>query len=137
MKNIGKKERKLSWREDNCILFWRREATPSKISSRRKFLCSRKPKSTNIRCEEEDGPPRCTQVLRACPSTRASSSFRGMIYNTHPDGGEDLVGLDVLEPVLLLAFVEQLQVRLEMRRTKGAQWKWRGPRRQMGWIASA
>lgn len=52
-----------------------------------------------------------------------------MIYNTHPDGGEDLVGLDVLEPVLLLAFVEQLQVRLEMRRTKGAEWKWRRPRR--------
>lgn len=80
---------------------------------------------------------RCAQVLRARPSTRPSSSFRGMIYNTHPDGGEDLVGLDVLEPVLLLAFVEQLQVRLEMRRTKGAEWKWRRPPRQMGWIASA
>lgn len=76
------------------------------------------------------------QVLRARPG-RPSDSFRGMIYNTHPDGGEDLVGLDVLEPVLLLAFVEQLQVRLEMRRTKGAEWKWRRPRRQMGWIASA
>lgn len=70
-------------------------------------------------------------------TSRPSDSFRGMIYNTHPDGSEDLVGLDVLEPVLLLAFVEQLQVRLEMRRTKGAEWKWRRPRRQMGWIASA
>lgn len=73
---------------------------------------------------------------QAARRTGRPSSFRGMIYNTHPDGGEDLVGLDVLEPVLLLAFVEQLQVRLEMRRTKGAKWKWRRPRRQMGWVAS-
>lgn len=102
----------------------------SKISSRRKFLCFRKPKST------KGGTCVVWQVLRARPG-RPSDSFRGMIYNTHPDGGEDLVGLDVLEPVLLLAFVEQLQVRLEMRRTKGAEWKWRRPRRQMGWIASA
>lgn len=60
-----------------------------------------------------------------------------MIYSTHPNRGEDLVGLDVLEPVLLLAFVQQLQVRLKVRRTKGAKWKRRRPCRQMGWITSA
>lgn len=60
-----------------------------------------------------------------------------MIYGTHPDGGEDLVGLDVLEPVFLLAFVEQLQVRLKVRRTKGAKWKRRRPCWQMGWITGA
>lgn len=40
---------------------------------------------------------------------------------THPDGGEDLVGLDVLETVLLLALVHQLQMRLKVCRTKGAE----------------
>lgn len=45
-----------------------------------------------------------------------------MIYSTHPDGRENLVWLDVLEPVLLLAFVQQLQVWLEVSWTKSAKW---------------
>lgn len=85
-------------------------------------------------------PVAVAKVLRATRTAgtpRGESRFREMIYNTHPDGSEDLVRLDVLEPVLLLTLVQQLQVRLKMRRTQAAERKRRRPCWQMGWITGA
>jgi len=55
--------------------------------------------------------------------------MRKYFDDTHPDGGEDLVGLDVLQTMFLLTLVHQLQMRLEMcwtegtKRQRGSPWR--------------
>lgn len=56
---------------------------------------------------------------------------------SHPNRGENLVHLDVLQPVLLLAFVDDLKVGLKVSRAECAQRQGGGPFWQVRRISRA
>lgn len=58
-----------------------------------------------------------------------------LFFKSHPNRRKNLVHLDVLEAVLLLAFVDDLQMRLKVSGAKCARRQRRGPLRQMRRVA--